>query len=249
MGGRGRPDGGGGGGRGPGGPGGRFGRGGGRRGGGPGGAGRASGEGGGSAAPAGSSGGKGDIEKDRRWLQYADKHKDIKAFVDWTPFKHPTLGDVEIGGFVPGFRENAPADALADIVDRQIKFCSEFAVMLPQPRVAGVKVTEKAADVFEVELSLINDAYLPTALSMTRTAQRAMPFVLRPELPPESILGGRPVEKIFFLDGSGGTDKVRWLIRAPRGQTLTIHVFNKQFKMSDVKVDLVPTPTTTQVSP
>lgn len=241
----GRPDGPGGG-RGGGG---RMGRGGGRRGGpgSPPGPGRPGG--GGGSASADSSGGKGDIEKERRWLQYADKHPDIRAFVDWTPFKHPTLGDVEIGGFVPGFRENAPADALPDIVDRQIKFCSEFAAMLPRPRVAEVKITEKATDVFEIELSLINEAYLPTALAMTRTAQRAMPFVLRPELPADAILAGRPVEKIPYLEGAGGTDKVRWLVRAARGQSLTIHVFNKQFKMSDVTVDLVPTPPTTQVSP
>lgn len=247
MGPRGRPDGGGGGRGGPGG--GRFGRGG-RRGGGggPPGAGRPTGEGSGGSGAA-SAGGKGDIERDRRWLQYADKHSDVKAYVDWTPFKHPTLGDVEIGGFVPGFRENAPASALPDIVDRQIKFISEFAAMLPRPRVAGVKITEKATDVFEVELPLINDTYMPTALAMTRTANRDMPFVLRPDLPPESILGGRPVEKISWLDGSGGNDKVRWLIRAPRGSTLTIKAFNKQFKMSDVKVELTPTATTTQVSP
>lgn len=245
MGARGRTEAGGGGRTG----GGRFGRGGGRRGGagGPAGAGRPTGEGGGAGAA--SAGGKEDIEKDRRWLQYADKQRDAKAYVDWTPFKHPTLGDVEIGGFVPGFRENAPASALPDIVDRQIRFISEFAAMLPRPRVAVVKVTEKATDVFEVELSLVNDTYMPTALAMTRTANRDMPFVLRPELPPESILGGRPVEKIRHLDGSGGTDKVRWLIRAPRSSTLTIDVFNKQFKMNDVKVELVPTPTTTQVSP
>lgn len=244
---RGRPDGAGGG-RGGGG---RMGRGGGRRGGGgggPPGVGRPTGESGGGAGAA-STGDKGDIEKDRRWLQYADKHRDMKAHVDWTPFQHPTLGDVEIGGFIPGFRENAPSEAIPDIVDRQIRFISEFAAMLPRPRVAGVKVIEKATDVFEIELSLINDTYLPTALAMTRTANRDMPFVLRPDVPPESILGGRPVEKIAFLDGSGGTNKVRWLIRAPRGEKLTIRVFNKQFKMSDVTVDLVPTPTTTQVSP
>ncbi len=243
---RGRPDGGGGG-RGGGG---RMGRGGGRRGGGPGGpGGPGRTPGGGADAGASAPGGKGDIDKDRRWLKYADKHRDIKAYVDWTAFKHPVLGDVEIGGFVPGFRENAPPDALPDIVERQIKFISEFAAMLPRPRVAGVKVTEKATDVFEVELSLINDTYMPTALSMSRTAQRAMPFVLRPDLPPENILGGRLVEKISWLDGSGGNDKVRWLIRAPRGSTLTIKMFNKQFKVSDVKVELTPTATTTQVSP
>jgi len=244
---RGRPDGPAGG-RGPGG--GRFGRGGrggGRPGGGgPGGPGRAGGEPG---AQATAPGGSGDIDKDRRWLQYFDKNPNTPGFVNWTPYKHPTLGDVEIGGFIAGARENAPADALPGLVDRQIQFCSELAVLLPRPRVAGVKVTEKATGVYELELSMINDAYLPTALAMARSAGRAMPFVLRPELPPEAILAGRRVEKIPHLDGQGGTAKVRWLIRGEPGATITINVFNKQFKMDNVTVDLVPTPTTTQATP
>jgi len=242
---RGRPDGAP---RGPGG--GRFGRGG-RGGGRPGGLGgdgppRVGGDTGASGA---AGGGSGDIDKDRQWLKYFDKHPEVRGYVNWTPFKHPTLGDVEIGGFVSGVRENAPADAIDKIVEQQIAFCSELAAMLPQPRVAGVKVTEKATGVYELELTMINDAYLPTALAMTRTARLAMPFVLRPDLPPERILAGRPVEKIPYLDGEGGTDKVRWLVQGEAGSSITIKLFNKQFKVSDVSVELTPTASTTQEAP
>ena len=35
----------------------------------------------------------------------------IEVFVDWSPFNHPSLGAVEIGGFGPYATTNPPAGA------------------------------------------------------------------------------------------------------------------------------------------
>jgi len=178
------------------------------------------------------------LELDRRWLAYSDTHRNGAGFIPWTPHRHVTLGDVEIGGWVPGFRENAPAADRAAIAERHAAFCSELAAMLPRPRVAGSKVTRKAPDVFEIELTLVNDAYLPTALAMARTAQMALPIVLRPQVAPEAVLAGRRVEKIPYLDGCGGIAKAKWLIRGEAGKTVKIVVFSRQFGTSEYDVKL-----------
>ena len=39
----------------------------------------------------------------------------VDAFVDWTPYTHPTLGEVEIGGFRPYVTTNPPVEALAEL--------------------------------------------------------------------------------------------------------------------------------------
>ncbi|MGD2111085.1 MAG: M14 family metallopeptidase, partial [Phycisphaerae bacterium] len=38
------------------------------------------------------------------WLKYSHEQRGGAGFVPWTPFAHPQLGDVEIGGFAPFFR-------------------------------------------------------------------------------------------------------------------------------------------------
>src|SRR4030067_381962 len=45
--------------------------------------------------------------KDKALLTWSDKELEGRGFVDWKPFRHPTLGEVEIGGAVP-FTDNTP---------------------------------------------------------------------------------------------------------------------------------------------
>ncbi|MFQ5501163.1 MAG: M14 family metallopeptidase [Phycisphaerae bacterium] len=173
--------------------------------------------------------GKDPLKIDKQWLKYSDTKRGGAGFVDWTPFEHPTLGTVEIGGFVPGFRINPPADEVAGIAQKQLAFVKDLAERLPKPRVADCKVTRKSDAIFEIELSMTNDAYLPTALGMAKTARVGFPFVLRLDLPAEDILGGRRVHRINSLGGLGATDKVRWLVRGRAGQNLTISIYHKRF--------------------
>ena len=173
--------------------------------------------------------GKDPLKIDKQWLKYSDTKRGGEGFVDWTPFEHPTLGQVEIGGFVPGFRINPPAHEVAGIAEKQLAFVKDLAERLPKPHVADCKVTRKSDSIFEIELSMTNDAYLPTAMGMAKAARVAFPFVLRLDLPAEDVLGGRRVHRINSLGGLGATEKVRWLIRGRAGQNLTISIYHKRF--------------------
>lgn len=81
---------------------------------GAGGDGRASGRGGApssSRAPGGGSRGPGasakdPLEEEKTWLAYSENELGGAGFVDWALYDHPTLGEVEIGGFVPHLRVN-----------------------------------------------------------------------------------------------------------------------------------------------
>ena len=182
--------------------------------------------------------GKDPLETDRRWIKYSDKDRDGAGFVAWAPYDHPTLGAVEIGGFVPGFRINPPLSAVAKIVEKQFSFVKDIAARIPQPRVADCKVTRRSGSVFEIELSMTNDAYLPTALAMARTARVAYPFVLRLDVPAQDLLGGRRVAKIPWIGGLGATEKVRWLVRGKTGQRVTVSIYHKRFGRLEYKLRL-----------
>jgi len=169
------------------------------------------------------------LKTERQWLKYSDDQRSGAGFIAWQSFDHPQLGAVEIGGFVPGFRENAPLEQIPEIVDKQLAFVVDIAARLPKPRVSDCKVTRRADSIWEIELTMTNDGYFPTALAMARTAGVAYPFVLRLDLPPEDLLGGWRVHKIPFIGGLGAVEKVRWLVRAAAGQTITATIYHKRF--------------------
>ncbi len=59
--------------------------------------------------------------RQRALLQYNDKQYGGRAFVAWKPFKHPELGDGEIGGWNPKYASNAwPGDILKGVCDRHV---------------------------------------------------------------------------------------------------------------------------------
>ena len=70
---------------------------------------------------------------DLRLLQWMDSEK-VDGFVAWAPFKHPTLGDVEIGGFKPYVTVNPPAAKIAELGAAHAKFVVHADVAVRQSR-------------------------------------------------------------------------------------------------------------------
>jgi murein tripeptide amidase MpaA len=164
----------------------------------------------------------------QRWLEYNDERRGGEGFVQWTPFDHPTLGKVEIGGFAPYSKTTPPADQLDEIADKQIAFLVELAQLLAAPRFGDAKVDDLGGGIWQVEATLVNDGYLPTHPAIARHIH--MPgFVIRPLVENERLIGGRPQERADNLLGSGGTASWKWLIRGEAGETLEFRAFNRVY--------------------
>ena len=43
-------------------------------------------------------------QRERALLKYQDEQFGGNFFVDWKPFKHPQLGEGEVGGWIPKYR-------------------------------------------------------------------------------------------------------------------------------------------------
>ena len=102
-------------------------------------------------------------------LIWDDKHNGGRGFREWEPFKHPDLGEVEIGGFRPKFfSQNAPTHLLEEWIKNQALFNLEMAFHLPQLELSdlSVKRLESNSDsaTFSISLSWKNTGQLPTAL-------------------------------------------------------------------------------------
>ena len=167
-------------------------------------------------------------EVNQRWLKYSDERRSGEGFVQWTPFDHPTLGKVEIGGFAPYFKTTPPADRLDEIADKQVAFLVELAKLAAAPRFADPEVKDLGGGIWQVEPTLVNDGYLPTHPAIARHIR--MPgFAIRPLAEKERLIGGRPQERADNLPGSGGTASWKWLIRGETGETLTFRAFNRVY--------------------
>jgi len=78
--------------------------------------------------------------EDAAWLRYNDEVRNGEGFVAWTPFEHPELEPVEIGGWTPYFRTNPPLPDLEPIVEVQTDFALDLADRLPVLRLAPVEI-------------------------------------------------------------------------------------------------------------
>ena len=159
-------------------------------------------------------------------MKYSDTERNKEGFIEWTPFDHPTLGKVEIGGFVPGFQMNPPASDLDELGAKQTLFVVDVIGRRPNISVQGPEVVKLAGGLYEVRLGIVNDGYLPTATSMARKARSIYPSVVRISTPIENIITGDRVSKTFGIGGSGDRATYRWIIRADDGSDITIDITN-----------------------
>lgn len=149
----------------------------------------------------------------------------IEAFVDWTPFTHPTLGPVEIGGFLPYATTNPPAEEVAEMGAKHGEFLVKLAGMLPRVRIAGTEVEAHGGGVFTVTVHVQNEGFLPTSLQQGGTSRAVHPTLVQIQVPPEDILtGADKSSRIPALDGSGSRESFTWVIRGREGSRVEIRL-------------------------
>ncbi|WP_075352112.1 M14 family metallopeptidase [Algoriphagus marinus] len=92
-----------------------------------------------------------------------------KGFKSWTSFTHPSLGEVEIGGFHPKFfGQNGPPWQLENWAKKQALFNLAMAKKLPELEVSPVRVVKTGKGEFEVSISWKNVGGLPVALEQAK---------------------------------------------------------------------------------
>lgn len=63
------------------------------------------------------------IERERTLLKYQDEKYEGKLFIPWEKFKHPELGEGDVGGWIPKYRGNAlPGEPLLYVCENHWQF-------------------------------------------------------------------------------------------------------------------------------
>jgi hypothetical protein len=163
-------------------------------------------------------------------LKWNDTEMDGKIFVDWKPFDHPQLGEVEIGGFIrkiysPEHKTYInlmcyPSDVYEDFLAKHAKWNIYLASMSPWVRLTKVDSVPGDAGYFKVTAQIQNQGFLPTNITQQAirnlTAKTVKATIL---LENASLVSGKETVDLGHLAGNtprsaSSIEMVEWMVKA-----------------------------------
>jgi hypothetical protein len=156
-------------------------------------------------------------------IDWVDTALEGTGFVDWSPYRHPTLGDVEIGGFVPFLKTTPPSSLMKETIAFHSDFYIGLMGRLPTLKIKETKVETLGDSLYEVTVYLTNLGWFPTSTAQGRRSRTAWPIRVEAKTGKgQMIFSGRKLVTIPFINGSGDTKKAEWIIQGKKGSTVTI---------------------------
>ncbi|HAC64101.1 MAG TPA: carboxypeptidase [Cyanothece sp. UBA12306] len=154
-------------------------------------------------------------EDDLKILQWNDQNLGGKGFINWQPFEHPQLGEVEIGGWnYKTCWQNAPAEYLPQLCQKQYNFAVSQALLCPRLAIASTNITYQGGDIYHLVVQVENQGFLPTYTSkkaLQRKAVRPIEAIL--SLPDGvTLISGQLEQEIEHLEGRSNK-ALRWLAK------------------------------------
>jgi hypothetical protein len=156
-----------------------------------------------------------DYDKDGRvddveTLRWLDEHRSGKGdFQPWTPFRHPQLGEVEIGGVNPKFwSQNPPADMIETWAKNEAMFNLYLAQQLAQVKLASATVSpsKSGGGVFDITATVVNEGLIPTALEVAKRVK-----IVRPDTCAIRLAAGQELVKVADGRSQAATIEIGWL--------------------------------------
>jgi murein tripeptide amidase MpaA len=171
------------------------------------------------------------VEDDLKLLKWSDEKLDGKGYVDWYPFTHPQLGEVELGGWDSQFAfRNPPPQFLENEVAPFSDWVIWQAMGSPKLEEREVRVDKVEPNVWRIRVAVQNTGWLPTSVTKIGADRKLCRGVVG-----EILKDGSPLSQI-------GTDEHEWLVsgklREIKGQLcgyshISSSGFGGQFNQTD----------------
>jgi hypothetical protein len=169
-------------------------------------------------------------------LRWNDTEMDGKLFVDWKPFSHPQLGEVEIGGWVSKVYDPArgsytnvmttPGPVFEEFLAEHTSWNNWLLSMSPLVRVTEIEATQEGSGFIKVTAKVQNQGYLPT--NVTEQAIRnetAKTVRVSLSLRGAELVFGEETVDIGHLRGNRSLpETVEWMIRTTGGGSPNVTV-------------------------
>lgn len=162
---------------------------------------------------------------DARRLVWCEANGETDRFRAWTPFEHPELGPVEVGGWMPYARIEPPADVAREIAAGELEFLVSLGEALPRLELVEAEAKELGAGLVEVTAVLENASFLPLRSASARRTRTVRPARVRLVLADGATRVAGPAEELVGeLAGTGGRRELRWLVAGERLSSVGILV-------------------------
>jgi hypothetical protein len=155
----------------------------------------------------------GDITEKERF-KWNDEEMDGKMFIDWHKFDHPSLGEVEIGGWKR--RKTSPPEG--ELVQKECEMGNAFVIYLANQaariKIGEPEIIDKQGGIFQVDIKVENKGFLPTATQQAVDVNMVDPVILDVE-PNDNvaILLGEKKVKLGQIAGYSESDKATYIVR------------------------------------
>lgn len=161
--------------------------------------------------------------KDKALLAFSDKELGGKGFVPWKPFRHPTLGEVEIGGEVPYVSNTPPPEKIESLLQGQVPWVFELSRKIARIKVGKTEVKPIGGSVYQVKVWVENTGYLPYPSAMGKRNRRILPVVVTLDGAGFKIVDGKKRSLIQSIAGNQA-ESVTWIVHAEKPTQLTVSV-------------------------
>ncbi|MFC1728877.1 M14 family metallopeptidase [candidate division KSB1 bacterium] len=161
---------------------------------------------------------------DKTFLDWMGREA-VDGFVNWTPFAHPELGSVEIGGFTPYEVTNPSASRISQLGESHAEFVQYLSTLYAEVKIANTEVTNHGGGLFRIKAEIVNSGILPTSSQHGVVSRSVKPTMVQLGVDPKQIIAGNNKTSFFQkLDGSGKRLKFEWLIRGESGDRVELVV-------------------------
>ena len=178
------------------------------------------------------------IEDDLKMLKWSDEALEGKGYIDWYPFEHPQLGQVELGGWDAQYAfRNPPPQFLAKEIAPFAEWLIWQSLISPRLELYEASAKPLGDGAYRVRVVVHNTGWLPSYVTKVATEKkRVRGVVCEIELPEGATLeAGKPREELGQLEGRAykpatpdaddATEeraKVEWVVHAPEGGTVKV---------------------------
>ncbi len=180
------------------------------------------------------------IEDDLKLLHWSDEKLGGKGYIDWYPFNHPQLGQIELGGWDAMYAwSNPPPEFLEKEIARFPDWLVWHLLISPCLEIYEASVHSLGDGIYRVRLVIHNTGWLPTYVTQKALEKKLVRgCICEIELPEGATLEtGKLREELGQLEGRAYKSsaptrrqgdstqdraKVEWVVRAPSGSTVKL---------------------------
>ncbi len=205
------------------------------------------------------------LEDDLKMIKWSDEVLEGKGYIDWYPFDHPQLGQVELGGWNDFYAFSNPPP---QFLEKEIAPFADWLIWLllisPRLELFEARASHLGENAYAVRLVVQNSGWLPSYVTQKAQEKKLVRGVIAEiELPEGARLeSGKQRQELGQLEGwaykpsapieaEDATDnrtKAEWVVRAPDGGTVKLTARHDRAGVVVAEVELVRTESKTDVS-